>query len=113
MFKFKTFAIAAAVLTSVVFTMPTSSQAVPQAAPVKIDAASNGNLVQVYHRTYYWYDRCYARVHRYYHEHYRACNDYYPYYGYYRPYYGYYTRPYYSDYPYYGYYGPGIGLYIR
>jgi hypothetical protein len=115
--NFKLLAIAAAVLGSVTIAMPTSSQAVPQAVPVKIDAASDHNLVQVYHR-YYRYGRCYARLHRYYHEHYRPCDDYYRlYYGYYRPY-----RPYYGYYrtyrPYYGYYpyddrpwiGPGMGL---
>jgi hypothetical protein len=115
--NFKTFAIAAAALSSVVFAMPTSSQAMPQAAPVKIEAASNGNNVQVYYRRYYRYSRCYARYHRYYHEHYRPCDDYYrSYYGYYRPYYGYYQRPYYGYHPYYGYYErpwlePGMGPY--
>jgi hypothetical protein len=121
MFKFKTFAIAVTVLTGIVFALPTSSQAMPQAAPAKIDAASTGNLIQVYHRSYYRYARCSARIHRYYHEHYRPCNDYYPYYGYYRPYYRYYRRPYYAvdpdyvyDYSYDGYYGrPWIGVYIR
>jgi len=78
--NFKTLAIAAAVLSSVVFAMPTSSQAMPQAVPVKIDAASNGNLVHVYYRRYYrryyGYDPCYSRIHRYYQEHYRECNYY-------------------------------------
>ena len=122
MINFKTSAIAAAVLSSVVFAMPTSSQAMPQAAPVKIDAASNGNLVQVHYRRYCRYGRCYGRYQRYglYHEHYRPYYGYYrPYYGYYRrPYYGYYQQPYYGYYPYNGYYGgpywggPSIGLYF-
>jgi hypothetical protein len=105
--NFKTLTVAAAVLSSVVFAMPASSQAMPQAAPVKIDAASNGNLVQVYYRGYCRDGRCYAPYHRYvhYHEHYR------PYYGYYRPYYGYY-RPHYDYYrPYYGYYRPYCDYY--
>lgn len=86
----KTLTLTAAVLSSVVFTMPTSSQAVPQAVPVKIDAASSVSPVQIHYRGYCGYGRCYAPDHRYdyYREHYR------PYYGYYRPSYGYY-RPYY------------------
>src|SRR5688572_22438509 len=59
--NFKTLAMAAAVLSSVVFAMPTSSRAMPQAAPVKIDAASNGNLVQVHYRRYCRNGRCYVR----------------------------------------------------
>ena len=87
--NFKTLTFAAAVLSSVVFAMPISSQAMPQAAPVKIEAASNGNLGQVYYRGYCGYGRCYAPYHSYSHDHER----YRPYYGYYRPYYRYY-RPY-------------------
>jgi hypothetical protein len=115
--NFKTLAIAAAVLSSVVFAMPRSSQAMPQAAPVKIDAASNGTLVQVHYRRYCRYGRCYARDHRYreyQRSYYDSCP---PYYGYYRPHYGadrpcksnY--RPDYSYYPYYGHYRrPWLGL---
>jgi hypothetical protein len=60
----KVLAVAAAVSTGVVFTMPAPSQAMPQAAPVKIDAANSGNLTQVHyvyrhhrrhHRHYYGY----------------------------------------------------------
>jgi hypothetical protein len=84
-------AIAAAVLSSVVFAMPPSSQAMPRAAPVKIDAASNGNLVQVRHRRYCRYGRYHVRYHRhgnyreYQRSHYSNCP---PYYGYYLPRYG-------------------------
>ena len=115
MTNFKTLAIAAVLSSGVVFAMPAASQAMPRVAPVKIDAASDGNLVQVYYkRRYCRYGRCYryARYHRY--RYYR------PHYGYYRPYR--YYRPYYGYYPYNGYYGrpywggwggPGIGLYFR
>jgi hypothetical protein len=120
--NFKTLAIAAAVSSAVVFALPASSQAMLQAAPVKIDAASSDTLVQVHYRKRYCrYGRCYGRY-RYSRYRYR-----YPHYGHYRPYYGYYRpyhyRPYYGYYPYNGYYGrpywggwgggPGIGLYFR
>jgi hypothetical protein len=112
--NFKTLAIAAAVLSSVVFAMPTSSQAMPQAAPVKIDAASNGNLVQVYYRRHCQHGRCYARYHRYghYHEYQRSYYDNCPPYdGYYRSYYGA-DRPG-CDRPCYGYYRPYASYYRR
>jgi hypothetical protein len=106
--NFKILAIAAAVLSSVVSAMPSSSQAMLQAAPVKIDAASNSNLVQVHYR-YCRYGRCYAGYHRY-REYQRSRYDNCPpYYGYYLPYYGAdrpcksYYRPYYR-YRYYPYY---------
>jgi hypothetical protein len=41
--------------------MPAPSQAMPQAAPVKIDVANNGNLAQVHYR------RHHRHYHRYYH----------------------------------------------
>jgi hypothetical protein len=115
--NFKTLAIAA-VLSSVAFAMPSSSQAMPQAAPVKIDAASNGSLVQVYYR-YCQYGRCYAQYHRYGHYH-KYQRSYYdncrPCYGYYRPEASSYRRSY--GYPsFYRYYerpcfGPGPRLYF-
>jgi hypothetical protein len=108
--NFKTLAIAAAVLSSVVFALPTSSQAMPQAAPVKIDAASNGNLIQVHSRRYCRYGRCYARYRyrEYQRSYYDSCP---PYYGYYLPHYGA-DRPCKSNYrPYYGYYRrPWLGF---
>jgi hypothetical protein len=109
--NFKTLAMAAAVLSSVVFAMPTSSQAMPP-APVKIDAASNGNTVQVHYRRYCRNGRCYARYHRY-REHLRSDYPCPPYYGYYLPRYGA-DRPCKSYYrPYYGHYRrPGLGLYL-
>jgi hypothetical protein len=104
--NFKTFALAAAAFTSVVFTMPISSRAMPPAAPVKIDAASNGSSIQVHYRRYCRYGRCSARYHRY-REYKRSYYDNCPpYYGYYTPYYGA-DRPCKSHYrpsPYYGYY---------
>jgi len=69
-FSIKVLAVAAAVSAGVVFTMPAPSQAVPQAAPVKIDATNNGNLAQVKYRRHHRY---YAR---HYHRHYYG-----PYYG--------------------------------
>ena len=125
MINFRTSAIAAAVLSSVVFAMPTSSQAMPQAAPVKIVKATNGNLVQVrryYHRRhnyrrYRHYGHNYRRYrhyghyrHRYNRRHYYANNYYYP--NYYRS--SYYCGGYYGGYygncgyPYYRRYGFGI-----
>lgn len=111
MINFKTLAIAAAVLSGVVFAMPTSSQAVPHAAPVKIAAASNGNLVQVHTRRYCRNGRCYDRYHRYsrYREYQRSFYNCPPFYGYYLPYYGSdrpcrsYDRPYYRAHRYYRY----------
>lgn len=110
MINFKTLAITAAVSSSVAFAVPTSSQAMPQAALVKIDAASNGNLVQVHYRRY---GRCYARYHRYreyQRSYYDSCP---PYYGYYLPHYGA-DRPCKSYYrPCYGYYRPSPSDYRR
>jgi hypothetical protein len=108
--NFKTLTIAAAF--SVVFAMPNSSQAMPQAAPMKIDAASNGNLVQIHSRRYCRHGRCYVRYHRY-REHLRSSYPCPPYYGYYLPRYGA-DRPCKSYYrPHYGYHGrPGVGLYF-
>lgn len=51
MISFKTLTIAAA-FSSVIFAMPTLGQATPPVVPVTIDAASNGNLVQVHSRRY-------------------------------------------------------------
>ena len=111
MINFRTLTLATAVLSSVVFAMPTASQAMPQGVAVKIDAASNGSLVQVDYRRYCRHGRCYARYRRY--GHYRESHPPYcpPYYGYYMPYYGAdrpckgYDRPgRYRYYPYYRYY---------
>jgi hypothetical protein len=98
--NFRTLAIAVAVLSGVVFAMPTSSQAMPPVVPVKIDAASNGSLVQIYYRRYCRYGRCYAQYRRYGYREYRRsyydnCQPYDGYYGAdrpccYRPCYGYY-----------------------
>jgi hypothetical protein len=108
----KTFAMACAILSSVVFAMPSSSQAMPQTVPVKIDAASNGNLVQVHSRRYCRHGRCTVRYQRY-REHKRSSYPCPPYYGYYLPRYGA-DRPCKSHYrPYYSHYRrPGIGLYF-
>ena len=104
----KTLAMATAVSAGVVFAMPTVSQAIPQTAPVKVDAATNGNIVDVRHRKWHrkdrvcYYDdegdlRCYKR-NRYNRSRVYLNYDYDddPYYGYWRP----------RD----RYYGPGIGL---
>jgi hypothetical protein len=108
--NFKTLAIAAAVLGGVAFALPTSSQAMPQAALVNIQAASNSNLVQVHKRRYCRDGRCddrYYRYREYQRSYYDMCP---PYYGYYLPYYGAdrpcksYYRPYYRYYPYHRHY---------
>ena len=111
MLKIKTLLMAAAVSTGVVLAMPAvSSQAMPASAPVRMDSARNGNLVQVYYKRRYWHQ---GWNHHHHHHHryfaYRYYSPYYhPYYGYYEPYpyyYGYYPH-YYRPY----YYGPGIGF---
>jgi hypothetical protein len=108
-FSIKTLAMATAVSAGVVFAMPTTSQAMPQTAPIKVDVAKDSNIVDVRHRKWHrgkkWVRYCRnhwdpvrcghrsARVYRY-----RYYDDYdpYPYYGYYRP----------------RYYSPGIGLHF-
>lgn len=69
MFSIKALAVATAVSAGVVLAMPAPSQAMPQAAPVKIVAANNGNLAQVHY------------IYRHHHRHHRH-------------YYGYYHGPY-------------------
>jgi hypothetical protein len=76
-FSIKILAVATALSAGVVLATPAPSQAMPQVAPVKIDAASNGNLALVHYRKYrhkhysrhkhyrkYRYSR---RYHRHYH----------------------------------------------
>jgi len=103
MFSIKALAVATAVSAGVVLAMPVASQAMPQSAPVKVDTATNNNIVNVRHTTRKWarycryhmgdsrcnHGRVYGRYyrHRYYDE---------PYYGYDEPYYGSY-RPRYSS----------------
>lgn len=108
MINIKALAITAAVLSGVVLAMPISSRAMPQTAPVKTDAASAGNLIQVHYRRYCRHGRCYARYHRY-REYKRSHYDYCPpYYGYYLPYYGA-DRPCKSHFrPYWRYRGPWL-----
>lgn len=104
MINFKTLAIAA-VLSSAVFAMPTSSRSMPQAAPVKIDAASNGSLVQVHYRRYGRCDAQYQRYGRY--RKYQRYDNYPSYDGYYGA-----DRP--SCYrPCYAYYQPQASSYRR
>jgi hypothetical protein len=108
----KTLAMATAVSAGVVFAMPAVSQAMPQTAPVKVDTATNGNVVNVNHRKWHKQRWSWARYCRYndddprcYRRHRHARN--YLYYDYDDdPYYGYW-RPRYRD------YGPGIGLQFR
>ena len=64
MFSIKVLAVATAISAGVVLAMPAPSQAMPQAAPVKIDAANNANLAQVHYR--------YRHRHRHYHRHYHG-----------------------------------------
>jgi hypothetical protein len=64
-FSIKALAMATAVSAGVVLAMPAPIQAMPQVAPVKIDAASNSNLAQVHYRKYR--HRHARRYHRHYH----------------------------------------------
>src|SRR5262245_51485269 len=92
MFRIKALAMATAVSAGVLLAMPVASQAMPQSAPVKVDSATNNNIVNVRHRTKKWarycrYNmgdrRCNHRMYgRYYPYRYRYYNE--PYYGYYR-----------------------------
>lgn len=66
MFSIKVLAVATAVSVGVVLAMPAPSQALPQAAPVKIDAANNGNVTQIHYRTYRHHHRYYRHYHRHY-----------------------------------------------
>jgi hypothetical protein len=106
-FSIKALAVVTAVSAGVVFAMPVASQAMPQSAPVKVDTAKNGNIVDVRHNTRRWARYC--RYHmgdsrcnhgRVYSRHYgpRYYDE--PYYGYDEPYYGYNNNP--------RYYRPGI-----
>lgn len=100
MINFQIIAITAALMSSIA--MSTSSQATPQAAPVKIYAAGNGNLLQVHYRRYCRYDRCYGKYRYARDRRYRYYDADLYYYGYIRPY----IRPYYRRYyqPYYNYF---------
>ena len=66
MFSIKVLAVATAVSAGVVLAMPAPSQAMPQAAPVKIDAANNGNLAQVHYRYRHYHRHYYRHYHGYY-----------------------------------------------
>jgi hypothetical protein len=110
-FNIKALAMATAVSAGVVFAMPVVSQAMPASSPVKIQTASDTNIVNVYYKKKnwkkWWAYHCATtndwRCRRHYTYHRYRYYDYdEPYYGYYRPY-----RPYpYRD------YGPGIGLHF-
>jgi hypothetical protein len=92
-FSIKALAVATAVSAGVVFAMPVASQAMPQSTPVKVDTATNSNIVNVRHKSKRWARYCrynmdsrrcnhrrpYARSYRY-----RDYDE--PYYSYYRPY---------------------------
>ena len=95
---------AVAVFSGIVFAMPTSSQGMPQAAPVKINSSSNDNLAQVDYRRHCRHGRCHPGHRRY--ARFRESHPPYcpPYYGYYTPYYG-------ADLPCKGRYRPGRYLY--
>jgi hypothetical protein len=113
----KSLALSVTVVTGIAFAIPATGQAMP-VDPVKIQAATSNNIVDVRHkkwRKHAWrsrhhrrwarycdpWDGCYrrhrhARFYRYYDE---------PYYDYGYPYYGGYYGP--------GFYGPSIGLQFR
>ena len=103
MFNLKALAVATAVSAGVVLAMPVASQAMPQSAPVKVDTATNNNIVNVRHTTRKW-----ARYCRY-HMGDSRCNHGRVYGRYYR--HRYYDEPYYGSYPYRPrYYRPGLHL---
>jgi hypothetical protein len=118
-FSIKALAVVTAVSAGVVFAMPVASQAIPQTSPLKVDKATNTNIVKVRHRYQRWARYCRYHMGDYRCNHGRQYSRYnrYRYYddGYYgNRYYddGYYGNRYYGD-PYYGHYrnrGPGIGL---
>jgi hypothetical protein len=93
MLNFRTLLMAAGLSVGVAFAMPATSQAMPQIAPIKVDAAKDSNIVDVRHKK-----RWKRWAHRYYNPYYE------PYYGYYEPYPYYYGRRF---------YGPGIGFSFR
>jgi hypothetical protein len=116
----KSLLMAAAVSAGVALAMPTAGEAMPTAAPVKMQAATDGSLVQVHYkkkwRKKHWHRKHWrkSRWHesrRWRHHHHRwarYCDPWdgcYPYGGYGYPYYGGFYGP--------GFYGPGIGLYFR
>jgi hypothetical protein len=114
MFNIKTLLMAAAVSAGAILVMPTASQAMPASAPVKMQTAKDGNIVDVRHRRHWrrWARYCGSDSWRCHRRHRYARYRYYPYY--YDPYY----YGYYEPYPYYGYYGPryygpGIGFSFR
>lgn len=115
MFSIKALAVVTAVSAGVVFAMPVASQAMPQSAPVKVDTATNSNIVNVRHNTRRWARYCRYNMDDYRCNHGRRYSRYnrYRYYDdrYYGNGYGY-GNGYYGD-GYYGRYrnrGPGIGL---
>ena len=67
-FSIKVLAVATALSAGVALAMPAPSQAMPQAAPVKIDAANNGNLTQIHYKYKHKY-RHHHRRHYYGHYH--------------------------------------------
>src|SRR5262245_49769269 len=103
MFHIKTLAMATAVSAGALFAMPATSQAMPQSAPVTVDAASNSNIVSVRHTTRRWARYCRYNMDDVRCNHGRVYGRYYRYRSYDEPYYGYYPyRP--------RYYRPGIHL---
>jgi hypothetical protein len=120
----KTLLMAAAISTGVAFALPVASQAMPQSAPVKMQTANDGNLVQVNHKKKWykkkWRKNKWRESRRWRHKRWARYCD--PWDGCYRRrharFYRYWDEPYYGyGYPYYGYgpgfYGPGIGLHFH
>jgi hypothetical protein len=72
-FSIKVLAVAAVVSAGVVLATPAPSQAMPQAAPVKIDVAKDGNLAQVHYRYKHRHRHGRMHYHRYHrHHHYHG-----------------------------------------
>jgi hypothetical protein len=116
----KTLLIAAAVSTGIALVVPAASQAMPQSAPVKMQAANDGKLVQVNHKKKWhkkkWRKNKWRESRRWRHKRWARYCD--PWDGCYRRRHAYYYPHWYGPYPYYygygpGFYGPGIGLHFR
>jgi hypothetical protein len=114
----KTLLMAAAISTGVALAMPAASQAMPPSAPVKIQAADDGNLIQAhYKKKKHWYKKKkWRESRRWRHKRWARYCD--PWDGCYRRRHAYYDPHWYEPYPYYygygpGFYGPGIGLHFR
>lgn len=123
MINIKTLAMATAVSAGIAFAVPVASQAMP-AGPVKIQATTDSNIVDVRHKKKKWREsrrwrdgRRWRESRRWRHNNRRWGRYCDPWDGCYRRrharFYRYYDEPYYGGYYGPGFYGPGIGLQFR